>query len=152
MPKPAVRILLLTLFTLTFSFVNSVSFAKDKNIVFNMTNTGYPPFMIHGSADTPPRGIIYDVFQAILAKQGLSMELAFIPKKRELRLMDQGVLDAHAIAREWVPNPGDYVFTDPILKIRNVLFSLAINPAPYAHVNDLLGKKRSPILASFIRP
>ena len=110
-------------------------------IAFNMTNRGYPPFMIHGKGNQPPGGIMYDVLQTILSKHGIEVKTLAIPKKRELLNFRLGKLDAHATAVEWVASPDDFIFTDPILKIRNVLYSKASAPVHFSNTDDLVGMK-----------
>ena len=56
--------------------------ADDRVIVFNMTEGGFPPFMIN-KKNMPPSGIIYDVLQLILSKQAYVIKTISVPKKRE---------------------------------------------------------------------
>ena len=121
-----------------YLLVSGQSFASAKTIIFNMSENGYPPFMINNK---PPSGIIYDVLQIILAKHGYDIKTAKIPKNRELGFLRSGKLDAQAIAKEWVEEPNKYEFSDPILKVRNVIISSVDNPVIFTKIEDLIGKK-----------
>ena len=95
--------------------------------------------MIHGQDGNPPSGIIFDVLTAILDRQGISVETFAVPKKRELEFFSYGELDAHATAKEWVPDPDAFVFTDPILHIRNVIFAKSDSGFRFTKPEDLFG-------------
>lgn len=97
--------------------------------------------MIHGEDGRPPSGIIFDVLSTVLDRQGIRLETFAVPKKRELEFFSYGELDAHATAKEWVPNPDAFVFTDPILHIRNVIFSKSDSGFQYTKPEDLFGKR-----------
>ncbi len=112
-----------------------------KTIVFNMTYDGYPPYMICNKDREISCGIMYDVFTTIMSRLGFSVETIHVPKKRENDFFLSGKLDAHAMAKEWVKNPEDYVFSDPILKIRNLIFSNVKHPVEFSKIEDLFNKK-----------
>ena len=137
------KVLLLIFISVFFTFP---SFAEDKGhsskvITFNMTYYGYPPFMICNKDEKTSCGIMYEVFTNIMGKLGYSVRTAHVPKKREIEFFTAGKIDAHPMAKEWVENPEDYVFSDPVLKARNLIFSNAKQPVKYSNINDLLGKR-----------
>ncbi len=123
-----------------FLMVSGNLFANEKIIIFNMTESGYPPFMIN-EKDKLSRGIIYDVLHLILSKHGYVIRTIQVPKNRELEFFKTEKLDAHAMAKEWVDEPSEYEFSDPILKVRNVLFSNVDSPVAFTKIEDLVGKK-----------
>lgn len=114
---------------------------ETKVITFNMTARGYPPFMINQTETSAHGGIMYDVFSHILNKLGYLVRTAQIPKKRELEFLESGEMDAHAMAKEFMVNPDEFEFTDPIFKVRNLVFSRADAPVKYTKANDLIGKR-----------
>lgn len=126
--------------TILFLIGSENLLADEGVIVFNMPEGGYPPFMIN-KKNTQPSGIIYDVLQLILSKQGYVIKTISVPKKRELEFFKTGKLDAHAMIRELVDEPSQYVFSDPVLKIRNVLFTTVGNPITFNKIDDLIGKR-----------
>ena len=132
--------------TLILLFVCSFAAAQDINsshkiITFNMTYDGYPPFMICNKAEQTSGGIMYEIFTRIMGKLGYSVRTVHVPKKREREYFTAGKLEAHSMAKEWVENPEDYVFSAPILKVRNLIFSNVIKPVDFNKVQDLIGKR-----------
>ncbi len=121
--------------------VKAQDIKEFKIITFNMTARGYPPFMINKTETSAPGGIMYDVFSHIINKLGYIVRTTQIPKKRELEFFESGEMDAHAMAKEFVANPDDYEFTDPIFKVRNLVFSRAGAPVQYTQAEDLIGKR-----------
>jgi len=133
--KPLILILLLT------GCVWSPVYAAQQ-IIFNITPRGLPPYMVKEEGQ-PDSGIMLDVLKVIAHKHGYSVKLAVIPRKRIIRQIDLGKVDTVAMAKEWVPNPQNYTFSDSIVQARDVLFSLKTNPTPIDNINALFGKKLS---------
>lgn len=118
---------------------------KDKTIVLEMgMGAGYPPyqFMDEGT----PRGIMYDVLEYIAKKEGYHVRGEGFPKKRHELMMERGELDAIPNAKEWIDKPEEYIFSDTVVKARDVIFSLKKNPLSYRKVEDLFGKQGIGIL------
>jgi len=104
-------------------------------IRFNVTPQGFPPYVI----SKPPAGIMFDVLSHIAQKQGYQLVAERIPENRVYLLLDGGELDAHASALEWVEAPQKYAFTDPVLKVRDVVFTRKDSALNYQTVKDLWG-------------
>jgi len=102
---------------------------------FNVTPQGFPPYVI----SKPPAGIMFDVLSHIAQKQGYQLVAERIPENRVYLLLDGGELDAHASALEWVESPQKYAFTDPVLKVRDVVFTRKDSALNYQTVKDLWG-------------
>ncbi len=129
----------LTLLVLLLLFKTAPVFSSQQ-IVFNITSKGLPPYMIK-EAGQPDSGIMLDVLQLIADKHNYSVKPVGIPKKREISQLDLGKLDAVPLAMEWVPHPENYAFTDPVVKARDVLFSLKSSPVRLNDIKELFGKK-----------
>lgn len=109
------------------------------SIVFNLSPTGYPPYMFQ-RGDEPAKGIIYDVLKLVAEKHGYKIVLARIPKNREVLYLKSGDLDANALAKEWAEHPDEFEFSDIIVEARDVLFSLKAAPVKFKNIKDLYGK------------
>ena len=120
-------------------FCTSTLKAQSRDIIFNISPSGYPPYMIKSNTGQT-HGIIYDVLNIIANKLGHKVVVVGIPKNREVIQLNSGELDANALAIEWVRNPEDYVFTDVIVVARDVLFSAKIDPLTFNRLEDLYGK------------
>jgi polar amino acid transport system substrate-binding protein len=118
---------------------NTCAAQSPQTIVFNVTPKGFPPFMIK-TPDGQYKGIMFDVTRIIAQKHGYSITTVGLPKKRELRQLDSGDLDATPMAKEWVKFPENYLFSDSVIKVRDVLFSLTDNPIEADDLDALSGK------------
>jgi len=111
----------------------------DNKIVFNVSPTGYPPYMFK-DANGQAQGIVYDVLNRVATKHGYEVVVVGVPKKRVVLQLRSGELDATALAKEWVKNPEDFEFSDIIVQARDVLFSLKEKPIKFDSIEDLYGK------------
>jgi polar amino acid transport system substrate-binding protein len=119
--------------------IGAVDIFGSEIIIFNTTPKGYPPYLIK-EAGKQERGIMLEVLQIIATKLDYVVETKGIPTKRVEKLINIGDLDATAKAKEWVPNPEDYEFTNVIVRARDVLFSLKKTPIKFQAVEDLFDK------------
>lgn len=131
------RLLFSMLFGLLLS--NTVA-AADKQIRLNVTDSGYPPYIIHGDKQQYS-GIVVDVLTRIANKHGYQVSPVIIPKNREIRSVDRGVIDTTAMAVEWVLRAELYLFTDVVLEAKDVLFSRVAQPVTFNSLADLSGKQ-----------
>ena len=111
-------------------------YGQDASIRFNVTPQGFPPYVI----STPPAGIMFDVLKHIAQQQNIHVVPERIPENRVYTLLDNNKLDAHASALEWVERPENYLFSDPVLKVRDVVFTRENFPFNFNKVEDLLGR------------
>lgn len=123
---------------LLFFISVSAPLTAEETLVFNTTTSGFPPFFIKGENDES--GIMYDVMSYICNKHGVKLETVGLPKKRIEMQLDAGKLGANASAIEWVKDPDKYIFSDVIINVRDVLFSLKTHPIKFENVRDLFGK------------
>ncbi len=143
--------------SLSLFLIISTSTVASQDILFNVTQAGFPPYLIKKEG-FPVKGIMFEVLQVISEKHGYSVRPKEIPKNRVTMQIKSGQLDAGAIAKEWVVTPDDYEFTDVIIEVRDVLFSLKGNPIKFGSLEDLFGKKLGthlgyhyPILAPYFK-
>jgi len=106
-------------------------------LVLNTTAAGYPPFFINKGKE---KGIMYDVLAYVSEKHGYQLETVMLPKKRVVIEMDKGHVDVEAAAKEWVATAGNYLFSDVVIEVRDLLFSLKNEPVKFENVEDLIGK------------
>ena len=83
---------------------------------------------------------MYDVMQYISQKHGVKIETVGLPKKRIIKQLDAGLLDANASAKEWIEGSNKYIYTDVVIKVRDVMFSLKKSPTHFNSAEDLIGK------------
>lgn len=123
-----------------FAATGAFAQADDKRaLLFNMTSDGYPPFLIHPADGMPRGGIIHDTVATILDRLDHKLQPVWVPKKREIISLKLGKMDAMATALEWLRRPEDYLFSDPVMKVSNVLYSPVNRPVDFHKIKDLSG-------------
>ncbi len=126
---------------LVFVFVSlstlSAATVGDKIIKFNMSQDGYPPYMILGDK---PGGIMFDVLDVIAKKKGYTIKIFNIPRKRVQIMLQTGEIDASPRAVEWTKNPFVFLFTEPVVASRDVIVSSSKKPLKFESIEDLFGK------------
>lgn len=95
---------------------------QDRVLDLNVSNRGYPPYLIVND-DGTYGGIAYDVVTRIADRIGYDIEFHQIPRKRVDGMLLDGRIDATPRAREWTEEPDNFLFTDAMVPIREVFFS-----------------------------
>jgi polar amino acid transport system substrate-binding protein len=134
-------------FTLSFFLVTfwSIVFAsqsqantRDKVFHFNISPNGYPPYLLVDGPD--PSGIVWDVVSLITQRIGYTLVAEKIPRKRIDQMLLDGYVDGTARAKEWTEQPGDYLFTDPIVDIEEAFFMPRGSAINYESPEDLISR------------
>ena len=81
-----------------------------------------------------------DVLRDIAMAQGLHIKSVDAPKKRVESMVLDRQIDAVPRALEWVSEPDRFVFTDSVIRVRDVVFSRTKQPVVYRRPDDLVGK------------
>lgn len=116
-------------------FCGSVLCAEENVLRFNIPEQGFPPYLL----SNPPSGIMYDVMMEISARLGYGVKVVHIPAKRIELWIQDGKVDVQATAPAFQDNPEQFIFTDPVLSIRGVIFSRKGDPFHYRTAEDLFG-------------
>lgn len=112
---------------------------QNKTIVMEMgKEEGYPPYQFFDKGQ--PKGIMYDVLEVIAKKEGYAIIGRSFPKKRHELMIERGELDVVPNAKEWIDKSEDYLFSEPVIKARDLVFSLKGNPIVFTKIEDLFGK------------
>ncbi|SFR41854.1 amino acid ABC transporter substrate-binding protein, PAAT family [Marinobacter daqiaonensis] len=111
---------------------------KQHLLRLNVSTNGYPPYLII-EEDGSYGGIVYDVVSRIADRTGYTVEPHEVPRKRVDDLLLRGLIDATPRAREWTEEPGRFLFTDPIVPIREVFFSRADSDFRFGELDRLGG-------------
>jgi len=114
---------------------NSQSDSESRVFRFNVSPNGYPPYLINGEDWTT--GIMWDVVEEIAGRIGYRVEAVRVPRKRVDKLLLEGVFDGTSRAREWTDSPEDFIFTDPIVDIEEVIFFPKGSSEEFRVVEDL---------------
>lgn len=107
----------------------------DRVFRFNVSTNGYPPYLINDEEQTT--GIMWAVVNEIAGRLGYRVETYRLPRKRVDQMLKEGVIDGTPRAREWTPRPEDFVFTDPVVNIEEVVFFPSGSPHDFRVIEDL---------------
>ncbi len=129
MRKQVVAVGLMTL------WLSSGAMAGDIRLV---TGDGYAPFT---GKELPGGGILTQVVQAALAQGRVNSELAWRPWSRGLLMTRQGEYDATFPYVRSLVMEQDYLFSDPLLVVRQHLFSRAGEVYEVDDLAALAGKR-----------
>jgi len=113
--------------------------AADKTIRLATPAGGFPPFIVVVPGKQVS-GIVVDVLREVAALHGYQIQPTDAPKKRVEQMILEGQLDAAPRAMEWSDDPQRFLFTDPVIRIRDLVFSRRQAPLNYRSPDDLLGK------------
>lgn len=109
---------------------------SKRTILFDYTEGGFPPYYIVD--DGKLSGITHDILMQAFSSMGWTMRTTFHPELRGMDLLDRDEVDCRGKAREWMPCPEKYDWSEPFLFPCEVLVSLARSPVD---ATGLDGKK-----------
>lgn len=106
---------------LALVFSSSYALASDPKVFrFNISPNGYPPYMIVGQ--DAPSGIMWDV-SLISERAGYQIVAKKIPRKRVDQMLLDGYIDGTSRAIEMTRQPENFLFTEPVVEIKEVFFT-----------------------------
>ena len=116
------------------------AWSADKPLRLAVPPDGFPPYIILGQGKQVS-GIIVDVLREAAARQGYQLVATEAPKKRVEPMILSNKLDAAPRAIEWGGNSHQFLFTDSIVRVRDLVFSRKDAPLRYQSPDDLRGKR-----------
>lgn len=132
-----------TLVILTCVFFGSKLFASSAttsvDVVVSATHKGFPPFSIEGEKENFS-GIIPDILSLTLKNSSYSANAIYMPEKRMQFEIKRGNVDAVLSAIPWTKYPKNYVYSNPIITVRDVIFHHPSNPVNFSDLNHFVGE------------
>lgn len=122
------QIIVLTLFWSTFAL------ADDDARKISISVGDWPPFFVESE---PGKGSVARLVTDIFAEAGYEVEFHFLPWKRAYREAAAGGHDATAIWMYAADREQDFVFSDPVMNERFVLFYRKDAPVRWQSMEDL---------------
>ncbi|WP_448563317.1 substrate-binding periplasmic protein [Thalassotalea ganghwensis] len=102
---------------LGFLFTSTLCYAE--NIVIGVPDAGYPPFII--IKDKHVSGILIEPLELAAKNIGVTISYTFLPENRSKVMLDHHSIDARMESVEWVSNPEDYLWSEPITQLDDIL-------------------------------
>lgn len=104
----------------------------------NVSANGYPPYLIVGN-DGKVSGIVWDLVNRIAQRLDYRVQGHRIPRKRVDQMLLDGYIDATPRAREWTREPDRFLFTEPMVVVREVLFTRTDSEFDFQSIDQLAG-------------
>ena len=105
---------------------------------------GWPPYLIVDPEKNLPRengsGILMDIFKKASQTLGYKVNTVCYPEKRDIKMLNKGLIDFRFDGRKWVDAPDRYFWSDPIIKASDVLVFRKGDPVLFDDLEDLAGK------------
>ena len=93
----------------------SASKKNKKELILATARDGWPPFIIPADSSGEARGIMIDVLREATQCAGCTLKIAHYPEKRSLMNLQEGIVDVYTKAKEWVSQPNQFDWSDPII-------------------------------------
>ncbi|PVY78387.1 amino acid ABC transporter substrate-binding protein (PAAT family) [Tamilnaduibacter salinus] len=110
-------------------------------IRFNVSPDGYPPYIIvDDTSDKSVEGIVWDIVHLACQRLGCRLKPRRVPRKRLESLLLKDYVNVTAMAPLWMEDPDKYLFSNPLVPIREVLFFRAGDRFAFESPDDIKGK------------
>ncbi|MDL0432214.1 transporter substrate-binding domain-containing protein [Marinobacter sp. TBZ242] len=119
---------------LVIVFSSAALAADDRTLTISVGD--WPPFFVE---DEPGQGSVARLVTDIFAEADYDVEFHFLPWKRAYREAANGKHDATAIWMYAADREQDFIFSDPVMKERFVLFFRKETPVKWERMSDLSG-------------
>lgn len=126
------------IFLLVFVIISNSSIYADPALTVRVQRNAYAPYVIL-DPQTEAKGILIEVLRKSATEQNIQLLTKKFPKKRVIKGLLHGQIDAAPMAKEWFSEKGPFLFSDPIVKIQDVLVSLRSSPIEYSTPEKLKG-------------
>ncbi len=97
-----------------------------EEITFILSPANKPPFWYQQGGKA--RGLVPELLRSIAREQNFRLQMLQVPRKRGIELIRRNPHILMGLAREWVPDPEHFSFTEPVAHTRDVLISHRTHP------------------------
>jgi len=122
--------------------------AEKQELILFLPDTDWPPFVTQESDG----GVFGELLRAIVEPMGYSVRVRSLPERRGWEMLDDGLVDVHVKAREWVDEPDKYLWSEPFMLNEDVLLYAAARPLEYTTPEALYGISVATIRGFFYPP
>lgn len=131
-----VRWVLTSALLLVASVYSSCPAQACDSVTFAQFSRGWPPFEM--MADGKPMGAALDIVRASMPK-GVKVRVQMIPASRCALRVPSDTVYTRLESMEWVKNSALYLWSEPVLNLKTVLFSRKDKPLEYKDSSSLMG-------------
>jgi polar amino acid transport system substrate-binding protein len=106
---------------------------------------GWPPYLIVDAdgkvMEKENKGILMDIFTEIVRTLEYRVNFVSYPEKRDMVMLDKGLIDFRFDGLKWVDSPDRYFWSDPIIKSSDVLVLRKNDPVRFKDIGALAEKR-----------
>lgn len=88
---------------------------------FDVGEEAWPPYSFY--TDAQNRGIMIEVLEKLIAKDGIEVKVSFLPEIRATRELDHCHIDVKPKAIEWVEKAQNYLWSDPVVISQDIVIT-----------------------------
>lgn len=122
---------------LLVSYGAALASPTHKLLILSYNENGFPPYLIQENGQFS--GITVDILKQALKNLDFELVITLHPEKRGQELLERGGVDARGKAREWVPDPERYDWSEPFLEPTSVIVSKAATPISTPTIQAMRG-------------
>jgi len=115
---------------------STLALADDGERQLSISVGDWPPFFVESE---PGQGTVARLVRDIFAEEGYEVEFHFLPWKRAYREAATGKHDATAIWMYAADRQKDFIYSEPVMNERFVLFYRKDEPIDWSQIKDLSG-------------
>lgn len=102
------------------------SLSQSETLTVSVPPNGYPPYIIVQGESIS--GILIDTLKAAAKSSYLSLNFILLPEVRSKALLNNHEIDVRMESPDWVSNPNDYLWSEPITSIKDIFVFNKITP------------------------
>jgi len=135
MLKPAVKSLIFIVWMLVLPLPLAAD--HDEALRFHIPATDYPPYVIIEGDDIT--GLMVEPLRIAAERLGIELMLIPLPTKRAELMLQQHEIDVRFKSPDWVDDPENYLWSDPILIVEDILIYRRDAGLQIEKIEDLRG-------------
>lgn len=117
-------------------YVNK-SYADKMFLSVGIPVEGYAPFIIMNN--NQPSGILIESLELAAKNLAIEIDYVFVPEKRSNNMLKKYLIDARMESKLWVDNPENYLWSEPVTILEDVLVFHRASAADFESEQGLTG-------------
>ena len=114
-----------------------ITLAHSESLTVALPNEGYAPYIIIEQEQVS--GILVEPLQLAASNIGLDLHYVYYPEQRSKLMLENKQIDARMESEQWVDNPEDYLWSEAITVLEDVLVFNTHSELRFERKTDLIG-------------
>ncbi|MCD8522464.1 MAG: hypothetical protein LRY66_14585 [Saccharospirillaceae bacterium] len=103
----------------------------------SVPDDGYPPYVV--LQDGEPQGSLIEPLRQAAQRAGIALEFVLLPELRSHHMLESGNIDGRMESPDWTENPDDYLWSNLMVRLEDVLVYRNDQPFNPEQGDGLLG-------------